>query len=149
MLPCRRRRGPYRKILVPYDGSPGARAALKAAIDLANQTDAELHCICVREDVSYYGTTIGDVEDAKADQDAHLRALTEEARQCAAYFGVPLHTQILPGRALDVISATAVSNQFDLVVIGGASGSSVAGWLMGRTAQQLARRLPCKVLLVS
>jgi nucleotide-binding universal stress UspA family protein len=148
MQHCRRRQGPYRKLLVPYDGSPGARAALKAAIDLANQMDAELRCICVQEELSYYGATLGDVEDAKAEQDACLHKLTEEARQCAAYFGVELHARVIRGRAVDAVVAALEDGEFDLLVIGDAGRSDIVGWIMGRTTQQLARLSPCKVLLV-
>ena len=39
----------YRRILVAYDGSEGARAALKQGIALAKALNAELSCALVEE----------------------------------------------------------------------------------------------------
>ena len=51
----------FRKILVANDGSPGADAALKAAIDLAVKYCAELHMISV-EEIPHLAETIDEVE---------------------------------------------------------------------------------------
>jgi len=92
-----RRHGVYRKILVAYDGSPGARRALMAAIELADQSDAELHCISVEEKLPYYAATLGEVEEAKAERDAYFEKLVQEARRMAWDHGIELHSKVVPG----------------------------------------------------
>ena len=51
----------FKKILVGYDGSDGAKKALKAGIDIAKHYGAELHSISVEEDLPHYAATVGEV----------------------------------------------------------------------------------------
>jgi nucleotide-binding universal stress UspA family protein len=143
-----RRRGLYRKILVAYDGSPGARRALKAAIELADQSDAELHCISVEEKLPYYAATLGEVEEAKAERDAYFEKLIQEARQMAWDHGIELHSRVVPGHEVETIVTAAREGQFDLLVVGFVGHSNVFGRVMGSTTQNLSRLSPCSVLIV-
>lgn len=143
-----RRQGLYRKILVAYDGSPGARKALKAAIELADQSDAELHCICVEEKLPYYAATLGEVEEAKAERDTYFETLIREARQMAWDHGIELHSKVVPGHEVETIITAAREGKFDLLVVGFVGHSNVFGRVMGGTTQNLSRLSPCSVLIV-
>jgi nucleotide-binding universal stress UspA family protein len=138
----------YRKILVAYDGSPGARRALQSAVQLADQSDAELHCICVEEKLPYYAATIGEVEEAKAERDAYFEKLVQEARQMAWDHGVELHSRVIPGHEVETIITAAREGKFDLLVVGFVGHSNVFGRVMGGTTQNLSRLSPCSVLIV-
>ncbi len=143
-----RRRGLYQKILVAYDGSPGARRALKAAIELADQSDAELHCISVEEKLPHYAATVGEVEEAKAERDAYFDKLIREARQMAWDHGIELHSKVVPGHEVETIITAARDGKFDLLVVGFVGHSNVFGRVMGGTTQNLSRLSPCSVLIV-
>jgi nucleotide-binding universal stress UspA family protein len=143
-----RRRGLYRKILVAYDGSPGARRALKAAIELADQSDAEVHCISVEEKLPYYAATLGEVEEAKAERDAYFEKLIQEARQMAWDHEVELHSKVVPGHEVETIITEARDGKYDLLVVGFVGHSNVFGRVMGSTTQNLSRLSPCTVLIV-
>ena len=54
----------FKRILVAYDGSEGARAALRMGIGLAKSPGTELYSISVEEHLPRYAATIGEVEDA-------------------------------------------------------------------------------------
>ena len=54
----------YRRILVAYDGSEGARAALKQGIALAKALNAELSCVLVEEHLPHYAASISEVKAA-------------------------------------------------------------------------------------
>lgn len=84
----------FRKILVAYDGSEGARAALRVGIGLAKNLGAELRSISVEEHLPHYAATIGEVQDAKERVDEYFRVLTKDARDQAALAGVELQTTI-------------------------------------------------------
>ena len=79
----RRRLSMFRKILVAYDGSEGAKAALRVGIGLAKSLGVELHSISVEEHLPHYAATIGEVQDAKERIDLYFRTLTKEARDQA------------------------------------------------------------------
>ena len=70
----------FRKILLAYDGSDGAKAALRVGIGLAKSLPAELHSISVEEHLPHYAATMGEVQDAKERVDEYFRVLTKEAR---------------------------------------------------------------------
>ena len=143
-----RRRGLFKKILVAYDGSPGSQRALKAAIELADQSDAELHCISVEEKLPYYAATLGEVEEAKAERDAYFEKLIQEARQMAWDHDVELHSKVVPGHEVETIITAAKDGNFDLLVVGFVGHSNVFGRVMGSTTQNLSRLSPCSVLIV-
>ncbi len=143
-----RRHGVFRKILVAYDGSPGARRALMAAIELADQSDAELHCISVEEKLPYYAATLGEVEESKAERDAYFEKLVQEARRMAWDHGIELHSKVVPGHEVETVIMAARDGNFDLMVIGFVGHSNVFGRVMGSTTQNLSRLSPCSVLIV-
>ena len=143
-----RRHGVFRKILVAYDGSPGARRALNAAIELADQSDAEVHCISVEEKLPYYAATLGEVEEAKAERDAYFEKLVQEARQMAWDHEVELHSKVVPGHEVETIITEARDGKYDLLVVGFVGHSNVFGRVMGSTTQNLSRLSPCSVLIV-
>jgi nucleotide-binding universal stress UspA family protein len=49
----------FTRILVAYDGSDGAKAALRIGIGLAKSLGTELHSISVEEHLPHYAATIG------------------------------------------------------------------------------------------
>jgi hypothetical protein len=69
----------FHKILVGYDGSDGAKHALKVAINLAKQYDAELHSISVEEHVPRYAATIGEVDEFKKEANGFFKEINDEA----------------------------------------------------------------------
>ncbi len=70
----------FRKILVAYDESDGAKAAPRVGIGLAKSLGVELHSISVEEHLPHYAATIDEVQDAKERIDAYFQKLTKEAR---------------------------------------------------------------------
>jgi nucleotide-binding universal stress UspA family protein len=137
----------YRRILVAYDGSDGARLALKHGIELARSLGAELVSISVEEHLPHYAASISEVKAAKEEIDEYFRTLTGEARAQAALAGVALETIIRQGHEVETIVTTAKEGRFDLLVVGYHGHSNIFGRIMGSTAQSIVRLAPCPVLL--
>lgn len=137
----------FKKILVAYDGSEGARAALRVGIGLAKSLGAELHSISVEEHLPHYAATIDEVEDAKDRIDTYFRTLTKEARDQALLAGVELQTVVRQGHEVEMIITYARSGPFDLLLAGYHGHSRIFDRLMGSTAQSIVRLSPCSVLL--
>jgi len=137
----------FKKILLAYDGSGGAKAALKVGIGLAKSLGAELQSISVEEELPHYAATMGEVQDAKERVDEYFRVLTKEARDQAALAGVELQTAIRQGHEVEIIVNYAKEGAFDLLLAGYHGHSRIFERVMGSTAQSIIRLSPCSVLL--
>ena len=115
----------FTKILVAYDGSDGARAALRVGIGLAKSLGAELHSISVEEHLPHYAATIDEVEDAKDRIDAYFRTLTKEARDQALLAGVELQTVVRQGH--EVLAAANSTFSWLAITVTAASSTGLLG----------------------
>lgn len=138
----------FRRILVAYDGSDGARAGLTLAVDLAARTGAELSSISVEEHLPRYAATISEVEGAKEQIDEHFRKLTKDARDAAALAGVELDALVRQGHEVAEILGAARDGKFDLLVLGVHGHSRIFERIAGSTSLSVARVAPCSVLLI-
>lgn len=137
----------YSKILVAYDGSPGARHALRAAVDIAKVSGARLCCLSVVQHLPYFATSVDEVEEAREQVASFFRRTTEEAKTLAAMEGVEVETVVRRGHEVEAIVSFAREGGFDLLVVGFTGHSNVFGRIMGGTVQNLVRLAPCPVLV--
>jgi nucleotide-binding universal stress UspA family protein len=138
----------FKKILVGYDGSEGAKKALRAAVDTAKHYGAELHSISVEEGLPHYAATVGEVQEAKAEKNGYFARLNEEAREIAAKEGITLRTKVMAGHEVETIVDYAKDHHFDLVVIGFMGHSKIYDRVWGSTSQNITRLVPCTVMVV-
>lgn len=138
----------YRKMLVAYDGSEGARKALAAGLELAKLHQAELTALAVQEKLPRFAATVGEVEEEKAYADEHYGQLLKEARAQAQAAGVELKTMLRSGHAAQTIVQVAEEGGFDLVLVGHTGLSGVWAAFLGTTAEKVSRHAPCSVLIV-
>ena len=138
----------FKKILVGYDGSEGAKKALRAAVDTAKHYGAELHSISVEEGLPHYAATVGEVQEAKAEKNGYFARLNEEAREIAAKEGITLRTKVMAGHEVETIVDYAKDHHFNLVVIGFMGHSKIYDRVWGSTSQNITRLVPCTVMVV-
>ena len=137
----------FKRILVAYDGSEGARSALRRGIELAKALGAELYTISVEEHLPHYAASISEVKAAKEQIDEYFHTLTKQARDQAALTGVELETVIKQGHEVKTIVTMAKEGRFDLLIIGYHGHSRIFERAMGSTAQSIVRLAPCPVLV--
>ena len=140
--------GGYEKILIADDGSPHARQALTAAIDLAGTCGAELHQISVEEDLPHYAATIGEIDAVKEQRNHFFEVLDRESVAQAQARGVKLHCHVVAGHEVEKIIEFRKDAKFDLLVIGFMGHSRIFDRIWGSTSQTLTRLAPCSALLV-
>ena len=138
----------FKKILVGYDGSDGAKKALKAAIDIAKHYGSELHAISVEEDLPHYAATVGEVLEAKAEKNGYFAKLVEGAKEIAAKEGITLHSKVVAGHEVETIVDYARDHHFDVVLIGFMGHSKIYDRVWGSTSQNITRLVPCTVIVV-
>jgi len=138
----------YRKILLAYDGSQGAKMALAAALGLAQVHRAQLWALAVEEKLPRFSGTIDEVQEEKEFANQHYGKLLAEAREEAAKAGLELKTLLRPGHAAQTILQVAREGVFDLIVVGHSGLSGVWAMFLGTTAEKVSRHAPCSVLIV-
>jgi len=137
----------FRKILAANDGSPGAFAALQAAMDLAVKYGAELHMISV-EEIPRLAETIDEVEGEREAAEHRFAAVLERSRQLAAAHGLSLEPHLVPGHPVSTIVEFVRAHGFDLLVVGFMGHAALYNRLIGSTTDRLVDHAPCAVLVV-
>jgi nucleotide-binding universal stress UspA family protein len=138
----------FRRVLVAFDGSPGAHRALEAAVDLARSEDAELIGVAIEAHLPHYGATVGEVDEEREFEEADARRLLAEATAYAAERGVAMGAEILAGHPAQTIVQLAKDKGVDAIVIGHSGHSAVWGLFLGATAKRVSRHAHFSVLIV-
>lgn len=138
----------FHRIVIAFDGSPGARRALTVGLDLARELGAAVWVLSVEEYLPHYAATVGEVLEEKDERDRYFAALQAEATAMGRERGLAVRTEIRAGQAARAITAFAEEERADLLVIGHSGHSEVWGRFMGSTADKISRHAPCSVLVV-
>lgn len=152
--PSERHMSEYRTLLVAYDFSAHAEAALYVASDLARRLGAKLHLVHVVHTPSYAyasGTYAGadlppPMELLKA-REAAGEALRELAAGIEGIEEVSAHV-VEGARIADAICDTAVQVGADLIVMGTHGRTGLAHVFLGSVAERTLRGARCPVLTV-
>jgi nucleotide-binding universal stress UspA family protein len=135
----------FKKILLAYDGSDGAKKGLEAGINLAKLHQAELWALAVQEKLP-----LSDIEVSAEKEFSYeyFERLLEEARNQAQEAGIELKTDIRLGHPAKTIVEAAQEGNFDLILVGHTGLSEVWARFLGTTAEKVSRHAPCSVLIV-
>jgi nucleotide-binding universal stress UspA family protein len=138
----------FRKILVAFDGSPGAWRALREGMALAREHDAAIYALAVEEPLPHYASAAEEVKAEESEVTLHFDRLLAEARETAASQGLMLQTEAVRGHAAQAIVQYAKQFGADLVVVGQRGHSGLIGRLLGSTSDRVVDMAPCSVLVV-
>jgi len=138
----------YKKILLAYDGSEGAKKGLEAGINLLKLHQAQLYALAVQEKMPRFAGTMDEVMEEKAFGYQHFEKILEEARTRAKEAGIELKTDIRIGHPAKTIVEAAKEGKFDLILVGHTGLSEVWARFLGTTAEKVSRHAPCSVLIV-
>jgi len=144
---------PFRRILVPVDGSAPSRAGLERAIALAGSRGARLRLVhVVDENAVMQGMepaiNIGELLDMLMDSGRKLLASAAEiARRRGLKVETSLH-EVHLGRVADRIVREAARWRADVIVMGTHGRRGLGRLVMGSDAESVLRESPVPVLLV-
>jgi nucleotide-binding universal stress UspA family protein len=127
---------PFSRVLVPYDGSEPAQAALRLALNLA-RGGATLTVLTIVDEmpVTQAGNAQGRV------------VLDEAAARCRAA-GIEPQLTLIHERVVTGILAAAATGQCDLIVMGTHTRTGIARAFLGSTAEGVLRSSSIPVLTV-
>lgn len=124
-----------KSIVVGVDGSPFADAALEAAVDLARESDASIHCVAVDDTVFHGGG------EWNAD-------LADEAAAAVRAAGLTADARALEGDPADRLLEVADDTAADLIVVGSHGRHALDALLFGSTSRKLVAHGGRSVLVV-
>jgi nucleotide-binding universal stress UspA family protein len=139
----------FRRILVGYHDTPGARQALTEAVHLARQEGAALVVVAVEGPLARFdGNTVGEVRTEHVGRQRDCRRWLRAAEAYADDLGVRARTEIRIGKLTWQLANAANAYHADLVVVGHTSRGM---WrrLTGTTAGRVSRYTRCSVLIAS
>ncbi|SEK36644.1 Nucleotide-binding universal stress protein, UspA family [Roseateles sp. YR242] len=143
----------YRKVLLAYDGSPPANAALAAAAVLLHGQPAELELVYVMYDLPL-NVEFSDgamLEASRSSQRSAAEAILSQATRHLAEDALPAQRTILDAggrRTAEAIVEHAVREHAGLIVIGSHGRRGVSRALLGSDAELVARLSPVPVMIV-
>ncbi|MCL9818043.1 universal stress protein [Natronocalculus amylovorans] len=140
------------EILVPYDGSPLSKEALKyTCAEFGAATITTLYIIDRETDKTAsrgWGDHPGMWEEWLEDRNEHARELFEGAQQIADKYSVTLQTGVAVGRVPEMINKAAELYGSDLIIIGLHGQSRLEEILIGEVAKVVVRNATIPVTTV-
>jgi nucleotide-binding universal stress UspA family protein len=130
------------KILLAYDGTAEAEAALAVAAELATKLGAEIGVVSV---VPMHPGRIGG--DPWDDASVHAQELLQARERLAGIgAGAPLHRAT--GEPATEIERTAAEHGYDMIVVGSRGLSTIGRLLQGSVSEHLATHARATVVVV-
>jgi nucleotide-binding universal stress UspA family protein len=144
------------KILVATDGSEDAVLAVRAAVDLSNETGAELHVVHVGESVHVYPPPASGPPPPTPSREEVLQVaqklLDAQVEQVGEMGGKVEGSHLRMGRPAEEILHLSEEMVAGLIVVGnqGLSGriSRMRRFLMGGVSENVTRYARCSVMVV-
>lgn len=114
-----------RRVLVPTDFSDTAKIAVKHAIDIAKQFEAELKLLHVLDLGAYQGVFSPSNKTEYSELEEAQKQLLKEAKEIESEYGIKPSVEAVSGRIHDEIVAIADKDDVDITVMG---THGVSGW---------------------
>ena len=132
----------YNDILVPTDGSQGAKAALEHGIAIASKWDATLHTLHV---VDTRLARTGPLLETLRDEG---RGAVRDVEVTGTQSGLTVVTEIVEGNPHEEILDYVTEHGIDIVIMGTHGRTGLDRVVMGSVAERVVRRSPVPVLTV-
>lgn len=139
------------KILCAVDFSPGSHQAMRAAIRIANEADAELVLVHIWNipELPFTRQYVFSPEVMQELQEGSQGALATAVSEATALGARRLTSRLLNGMPRqEIVKLVEHDPAFDLVVVGTHGRTGLARVLLGSIAEGIVRHAPCSVLVV-
>lgn len=142
----------YENILITTDGSKGAEAAAKHAIDIADQYDAELHILYVVDigvdtSLSSVADLMSQLESSGKLEEIGKKAV-EFAKDKVKEKDIDSKVAMKRGTPHKQINSYADDNDIDMIVMGTHGRTGIDRMLLGSVAEKIVRSSDIPVLTV-
>lgn len=135
----------FKKVVLAYDGSPGAHLALQRTIAIAQGADVLVLAV---GRIPEYAETVSEVEEAKEQASRHYRATVEQAAHDLGKAGIAARGDVEYGKVGDTIVRRAEEYGADLIVVGTNPHTALKRHILGASANKVVDHAHCSVLVV-
>jgi nucleotide-binding universal stress UspA family protein len=135
-------------VVVGFDGSPGAEAALRFAAEEATLRGLPLRIVSAWEAPSsaYVGEAFAPTPDAFLQAEQRAEELSRAAVELAASLGVEAEGVAVEGHPATMLIEQA--RDAALLVVGSRGHGTAASLLLGSVSRRLAHHAPCPLVIV-
>jgi len=137
----------FKKILVAYDGSEGAKLALQKAREITQAANAEIHILALGR-IPEYAETVSEVEEEKEQAQNYYSKIMDEATAELRRQQLAPNPHIEFGKPADTILRLAEEIRADLVVLGTHPHAAVRRRVLGATVDKVIDHAHCSVLVI-
>ncbi len=138
---------PFKKILLPVDGSPHADEATEKALALAKEGKAEVIILyCMEKVPSLIGGAAR--EEIIHEEEREAKGFLEQYRVRFAEAGIQTRPRAVHGAPAEVILATSEEEKCDLIVMGTRGLGGFESLLMGSVTNKVLNHTDVPVLVV-
>lgn len=145
----------FKTILVCSDGSEGAQAAARMAVQVARKFEAAvilLHTYDLTNAYPAYAGTVWELAFNEGNMDSYAKAARRAMDDTTGLIfdaaGVPYESVIERGHPVATITRIAREREVDLVVIGSRGLSDMQGFVLGSVSEGVLHHVHCPVLIV-
>jgi nucleotide-binding universal stress UspA family protein len=138
----------YKKILIGFDSSEGAKSALIEAVKLAKALGSELTAIWVRGSLPHFPETVDEVEEENSSANSFFKKLTKEIHSISNQLGKEINVVCKSGNPAKTIMEFSKANDFDLIILGSKGASGLWGNVLGHVSDRVSENAYCSVLIV-
>ncbi|MBA2694190.1 MAG: universal stress protein [Rubrobacter sp.] len=137
-----------RKVLLAADRSVESQLAVEAAVDLAKETDSELHVVYVGLVSPWVQPdAISPIQHERLRMEAQ-EVLDEIVQKSLSLGGKVAQAHLKMGRADSEILRLSDEIDAELIVIGSRGQRAIKRVLIGNDAESIVRHAPCPVLVI-
>jgi nucleotide-binding universal stress UspA family protein len=137
----------YNNVLVAFDGSEGAKKALKNAVALSKCLNAKLTALWVGGFRAYYHETVAEIDEEARAIDSFSSKLKKELNNISHAEGIEIEYAHLQGNPAKLIVEYAEKNHIDLIVMGCGGHSGLWGNDLGHVTDKVSENAKCNVLI--
>jgi nucleotide-binding universal stress UspA family protein len=137
----------FKKILLAYDGSEGAKLALEKVVELIKAVPAELHLLAVGR-IPEYAETVSEVEEAKEQAKGFYSKVMDVAAASLKRQGLSADVRVDFGKPGDVVLRVAEELHAGLIVLGTNPHSALRRRVLGATVDKVVDHAHCSVLVI-
>lgn len=144
----------FKRILVPVDGSEGAKKALKLAVDLQKLSGSELIILTVYRHHSLLEASLSMVRPEEPENmddllRGHAKEIAEDGKAFAQREGSPnVHAFVKVGQPARTIVGFAKDRNADLIVLGSRGLGDLEGYMLGSVSHKVTSLAECPVMVV-
>jgi len=138
---------PFKRILIPTDGSEYTKQAIAKGLELAKLTGAEVTALYVVDQTSFINFPMDStIVSVYSLLEKEGKEAVEYVRDLGQAMGVKVTVKMLEGSPSRKI--TEESKDYDLIVMGTLGRTGISKLLLGSTAERVVRFADCPVLVV-